>query len=227
MKRLISLLVLLVTLCASAQPITNYLDNVVVENLVVTHDWFGVGVVRSVFNEYGVAISAPIYPSISFEQIGTGAHAPLGPGALSYGDVAMWPGGTVYDGFHFSDAVMFGGNGTPSGSMQVASDASFWGNVYFRGPNTNFIEGDVIMTGLGAFYGNGAGLTNVPCTTTGLSITQSLLLVSGGTTNLYTNAFANGLLIASGPVISAHGPSWVWPGGGYILWPGGSTILLP
>jgi len=75
------------------------------------------------------------------------------------------------------------------------------------------------------WYGDGAGLTNVP--TVGLTVTQTLLLVSGGTTNLYTNSFANGLLVASGPVTAGHLSSIILPGGGYLLQPSGGTILLP
>ena len=92
------------------------------------------------------------------------------------------------------------------------------------------VSGDMNILPGGTLSGNGAGLTNVPCTTTGLSITQNVVLWLTSVTNqfAYTNVFSNGLLVASGPVAPpAHASSLIIPGGGYLIQPGGSTILLP
>jgi len=73
------------------------------------------------------------------------------------------------------------------------------------------------------WYGNGLGLSNVP--TVGLSVTQSIFLVALGSTNLYTNVFANGLLVASGPAGAGHGPSILLENGSYILLEVGGSLL--
>lgn len=103
-------------------------------------------------------------------------------------------------------------------------------------PGVNSAGYDQISIGHYAFYGDGSGLTHIYATnivgsipTTGLSVTQNVVLWSSSLTNqvAYTNVFANGLLIASGPFIAAHGSSIILPGGGYLLQPGGGSLLLP
>jgi hypothetical protein len=62
-----------------------------------------------------------------------------------------------------------------------------------------------------------------------IGITTNICVVfCDGSTNMLN--ITNGLIVAINAPIGpppAHGPSWVWPGGGYIIWKIGDTILLP
>lgn len=155
----------------------------------------------------------------------------LGNGIGTNELTVLWYDGSSYWGGPMTNQVPAGlTNLTLAGWDQVAIRFAFTNPgassdlVYnFEG----FTFGDDVRTPGGFFAGNGfygdaEFLTNFP----GLSITQSLLLVSGGATNLYTNVFNHGLLIASGKSgAAAHGPSLLLEGGGYILLEGGGTIL--
>ena len=92
---------------------------------------------------------------------------------------------------------------------------------------TNYTPGSNVTFTLTSPYNYQISASGGGGATTGLSVTQTLLLVSVGLTNLYTNAFVDGLLVASGPAGASHLSSILLPGGGYLLQPGGGTILLP
>jgi hypothetical protein len=113
----------------------------------------------------------------------------------------------------YNSSLGFWVDGNANGAFYVVS-----GINKYAGINSNSVHS-----------GDGGLLTNITGTV-GLSITQNAVLWSSTLTNqvAYTNVFANGLLIASGPYVSAHGSSLIQPAGlGYILQPGGGSLLLP
>ena len=218
MKRLLSLLVLLFAMSAPAQTWTNYIDNVVVSNLVVTADWggYGLGVVTSTFDGEGIRITSPIRPVIWFEQLGTGAHVHVGPSFFYYGDGTFGVGKPEFDGFWFGDQVMILGNLTIGGSMNGNTIT----NIVPAGfPATNSPPGFLAHNGTKWYWGTGGG-TN---TTTGLT-TNICTIFCDGTTN--TLSFTNGLLAGISPSV-VHCSSLILPGGGYLIQPSGGTLCLP
>lgn len=77
----------------------------------------------------------------------------------------------------------------------------------------------------GILYGNGAGLSNVPCTTIGLTITQYMTDFMLGQ---ITNVYSNGLLVVTGlyvipvtPLLGAGGDALLGAGGDAMTGAGG------
>lgn len=110
-------------------------------------------------------------------------------------------------------------------NIQLRTDgtANFYSNVTVKATlyaGTLDVDGDISSL-TGVFYGDGSGLSNVVCTTVGLTVTQRVMLAGSV---LQDNVYSNGLLVASS---SAHGYSLLLPGGGYLLQPSGGSFLLP
>jgi hypothetical protein len=200
MKLWLTSLLVLLGVSAQAQ-ITNYLDWIVSSNLTVTANWaFGGGLLTvSTFDGNGLSLEAPIGPQITMNQVGTGAHTAVGPANFYLTDGVFVPAGTVYSGFWMDYPLYL--SATPE-SLRTAGSATFQSDM-------------TVSQGASYFHAGG------------ISTTQSVMLVFGGSTNVWTNAFVNGLLIASGPAGAGHASSLILPGGGYLLQPNGGTFLLP
>lgn len=101
----------------------------------------------------------------------------------------------------------------------------YQGNLYVTGFAGSPLA--ILTTGTNTadfFTGDGSGLTNVPCTTVGVTTNFAVGFADTNQTNLLH--FVNGLLASVTPY-SISGSKIILPGGGYLTQPGGSKLLLP
>lgn len=188
-------------LTARAQ-VTNFFDFIVSDNIIINTSFSP--------PYYSLTLNSAISPVMVWQQFGAGAIPALGPGFFYYTGSTFYPGGQAQNGFWFSDKVNMMNGWVTDGSTNWIHN----GNLSISGSGA-------ALTNTGDFYVlQGSNL--VP----GISLTQSILVVSGGATNIYTNVFAHGLLVASGPA-AGFPPSYIQPNGGYYLQPNGGSYLLP